>query len=94
MPKHPKAVREPVQVYLTRDEKALLDRLSAETGISRAEILRRGLREFGLRHRGESPMLQYLNESVSAPWPEGGSAEGHDEALAREYRYDTPADSE
>ncbi|RMH21004.1 MAG: CopG family transcriptional regulator, partial [Gemmatimonadetes bacterium] len=86
-------MREPVQVYLSRDEKRLLDRLSEETGLSRAEILRRGLREFGLRARGESPMLSYLEAQGSGAWSGGTHALTHDVVLARAYRSgDEPPD--
>lgn len=88
MKKPPKAVREPVQVYLSRDEKALLNRLSEETGVSRAEILRRGLREFGLRHSGESPMLVYLRRQEQTEWTAVLSGDGAEDALAAEYRVD------
>jgi len=44
MPKPARAVREPVQVYLESPDKALLDRLAERTSLSRAELLRRGLR--------------------------------------------------
>jgi hypothetical protein len=37
-------VREPVQVYLDRDDKALLEELARKTGLSQAELLRRGIR--------------------------------------------------
>lgn len=37
------SVREPIQVYLTPDERSVLDRLAEELDISRAEVLRRGL---------------------------------------------------
>ncbi len=37
-------VREPVQVYLDRSDRALLEELSRRTGLPRAELLRRGLR--------------------------------------------------
>jgi len=43
MPKHGK-VREPVQVYLDRTDRSLLEEVAERTGLSRAEILRRGLR--------------------------------------------------
>ena len=43
MAKRPKRVREPIQVYLTGAERATLDRLAREMGVSRAEVLRRGL---------------------------------------------------
>jgi hypothetical protein len=37
-------VREPVQVYLDGGDRALLEDLARRTGLSRAEVLRRGLR--------------------------------------------------
>jgi hypothetical protein len=37
-------VREPVQVYLDASDRALLEEMAGRTGLSRAEILRRGLR--------------------------------------------------
>lgn len=37
-------VREPVQVYLDRADRSLLEEVATRTGLSRAEILRRGLR--------------------------------------------------
>lgn len=40
-------VREPIQVYLTGEERAELDRCAAELGISRSEALRRGIRALG-----------------------------------------------
>lgn len=36
-------VREPIQVYLTAEERAELDRRAAELGVSRSEVLRRGI---------------------------------------------------
>ncbi len=91
MSKDPKAVREPVQVYLSRDDKALLDRLSEETGLARAEILRRGLREFSLLHSGTSPMLSLLRMQRAADWSESGAAVEHDAHLAAGY---TPSKDE
>jgi len=85
MPKAPKTVREPVQVYLTRDDKALLDRMSEETGLPRAEVLRRGLREFGLKRSGTSPMLTLLSEQRDTDWSESDAATDHDTVLADEY---------
>ncbi len=41
--------REPVQVYLDRPDRDLLEELARKTGLSRAELLRRGLRQ--LAHR-------------------------------------------
>jgi hypothetical protein len=37
-------VREPIQVYVDRDDRALLDEVATRTGLARAEVLRRGLR--------------------------------------------------
>jgi hypothetical protein len=79
-------VREPVQVYLAPDDRRLLESLARATGLSRAEILRRGIRSFAASARGTgSPMLAFLDEMASEEWPEG-IAEGHDEFLARTHR--------
>ena len=40
----PSKVREPFQVYLDPADRSLLDDVADRTGLSRAEILRRGLR--------------------------------------------------
>lgn len=40
----PSKVREPFQVYLDPADRTLLDDMAERTGLSRAEILRRGLR--------------------------------------------------
>ena len=42
-----KTVREPIQVYLTAQERAALDRAAREMGVSRSEALRRGVRALG-----------------------------------------------
>ena len=39
-----KGVREPIQVYLTPEERAELDRAAGDMGVSRSEALRRGIR--------------------------------------------------
>jgi Ribbon-helix-helix protein, copG family len=38
-----RVVREPIQVYLTPDERAELDRAAHDMGLSRSEVLRRGI---------------------------------------------------
>ena len=43
MPKR-RTVREPVQVYLAPEDKQLLEELARRTGVSQAEVLRRGIR--------------------------------------------------
>lgn len=37
-------VREPIQVYLTAAERSELDQIAREMGVSRSEVLRRGIR--------------------------------------------------
>ena len=59
--RRPRAVREPIQVYLDQDERAILDRVAKETGLSRAEVLRRGLRSYAAEQgAGRSPMLEFM----------------------------------
>jgi hypothetical protein len=84
------AVREPVQVYLTKQDRALLDRVAKKAGLSRAEVLRRGLRRIGAEVlAGESPVLALLDEMAAADWPAAmprDVAERHDRYLAETYR--------
>lgn len=77
-------VREPLQVYLDPDERALLDRLARQTGLSRAEILRRGLKSFAIEHGGKSPMLEFMDSLKDAEFPPD-MGERHDDYLAEEY---------
>ena len=81
----PRVVREPVQVYLAPDDSALLARLTDESGLSKAEVLRRGMRGFALAQRGASPMLRFLREGIDGRWPAAVAAD-HDAVLARSYR--------
>ncbi len=56
-------VREPVQVYLDAPDREILDRVAQATGLSRAEILRRGLRNFATEALADSSRdrsLRYL----------------------------------
>lgn len=47
------SVREPIQVYLSAEERARLDRAARELGVSRSEVLRRGIVEIrSPRHEG------------------------------------------
>ena len=41
------SVREPIQVYLTSEERRVLDLAARKLGVSRSEVLRRGLRAVG-----------------------------------------------
>jgi hypothetical protein len=90
--KRPAVLREPLQVYLTRDERELLDRVARHTGLSRAEVLRRGLRRFGAEALGEKhPGLAFIEamaDGWSASMPDD-VAERHDAYLGDEYRHMT-----
>ena len=78
--------REPLQIYLTLDERRFLDRLAEETGLSRAEILRRGMRSFAAERAGDDgPMQVFMRSMRGARWP-ANIASSHDEHLARAYR--------
>jgi len=83
--KRPRGVREPLQVYLDPDERGLLDRLARETGLSRAEILRRGLKTFAVEH-GKSPMLEFMESLKDAAGAPSDMAERHDDYLDEIYR--------
>jgi hypothetical protein len=66
MQKRTARVREPVQVYMDADDKALLDELAAETSLSRAELLRRGLRRIAAELRGARAPGRSLEDLVGA----------------------------
>lgn len=83
-PSSPAKVREPVQVYLETDDSALLARLAALSGLSKAEVMRRGMRAFAREQHLESPMLRFVAESASGEWPAGVAAD-HDAVLAESY---------
>ncbi len=78
-----KRVREPVQVYLDSADSDLLRALAEKTGLSKAELLRRGLRQLAaaeLTERAPGWSLQALPGLI-----EGGPtdlAARHDEYLA------------
>jgi hypothetical protein len=72
-------------VYLAADDRDLLNRLAKETGLAKAEILRRGMRSFAREHGGTSPMLRFMAESSKEGWPAPIAAD-HDAVLAEEYR--------
>lgn len=85
----PPAVREPMQVYLAPDDSDLLARLAAESGVSKAEVLRRGVRSYAREQGSVSPMLRFLAEGSAdggaGGWPHGVAAD-HDAVLAEAYR--------
>ncbi|MGH7418683.1 MAG: hypothetical protein ACREKB_13005, partial [Candidatus Rokuibacteriota bacterium] len=78
-------VREPVQVYLEPADRELLEEAARRTGLARAEILRRGLRNVAqqlLAERRPGSSLEYLigvlGDDPSIP---RDLAEKHDEYL-------------
>lgn len=62
-------VREPVQVYLDRSDRRLLDDLARRTGLSRAELLRRGIRSVADRLLTERAPGWSLDELIGALGP-------------------------
>ena len=47
-------VREPIQVYLSTAERERLDRVAGRMGVSRSEVLRRGLEQIADRDKTEA----------------------------------------
>jgi len=79
-------VREPIQIYVAAEERQLLDALALDTGLSRAEILRRGLKIFASQRASEpGPMQRVLESLQDADWP-ADIARDHDRHLADTYR--------
>lgn len=71
MSRNHKTMREPVQVYLTVNDRKLLREVAAQAGVSGAEILRRGLRRMAGEILAErNPALRLLEEMNAARWPE------------------------
>lgn len=78
----PARVREPVQVYLDRNDRDLLEELARRTGLPRAELIRRGLRTLAaetLVERRPGWSLELLDGSI-ADAPKDLSAR-HDDYL-------------
>jgi hypothetical protein len=81
-------VREPLQIYMAPGERRFLDSLAEETGLSRAEILRRGMRSFAAERAGDSgPMETFMRLMRQRRWP-SDIASTHDEHLAKAYADD------
>ena len=81
----PKSVKEPIQVYMDQGERRLLDRMAADTGLSRAEVLRQGLRRFASETAGsDGPMQAFMDAMRKKPLPVDIALE-HDEHLAAAY---------
>ena len=82
-------VREPVQVYLTPQDRNLLKEVAVACGISGAEVLRRGLRRMaGEVLADQNPAMQMLEEMNAAEWPADMPPDvgaSHDRYLAEQY---------
>lgn len=79
-----KRVREPVQVYLDPPDVSLLEALVTTTGLSKAELLRRGLRRLSAESLGDQApgwSLERLIGSVDDPKGPKDLAARHDEYL-------------
>lgn len=61
--------REPIQVYLTAAERSWLDALASRDGVSRSEVLRRGIRRLMTESATEStsPTLRFLDLAAADP---------------------------
>jgi Arc/MetJ-type ribon-helix-helix transcriptional regulator len=60
--------RTPIQVYLDDEERAWLDDLSARLGLSRSEVLRRGVRRLRAEFAApESPLRSFLRLADADP---------------------------
>ena len=81
-------IREPIQIYMAPDERRFLDTLAHETGLSRAEVLRRGMRSFAAERAGDGgPMETFMRAMRQRRWPSDVAA-AHDEHLADAYTDD------
>lgn len=78
-------IREPIQIYMAPDERRFLDLLAGETGLSRAEILRRGMRSFAAERTGDDgPMQGFMRSMRERRWS-ADVATAHDDHLAEAY---------
>lgn len=85
--KKPAMIREPMQVYITNDERQLLDQVAGAEGISRAEVLRRGLRSYAAGALGmRTPMLDLVRE-LEESTPSGRSSVAADPDAALDALY-------
>lgn len=62
-----RAVREPIQVYLTPAEREELDRVAADLGVSRSEVLRRGISAVSRPPAGGGVLRDLVEEGYVTP---------------------------
>jgi len=64
-----KNLKEPIQVYLAPEDRSLLDQAAKASGLSRAEVLRRGIRAVSGELIGdEHPALKFMREMQAWDW--------------------------
>ena len=78
-------VKEPVQVYLDRQDAAILSNLAEQTGQSKAEVLRRALRQLAQRELTGTKKPGWSFEVLIGSMDDGPTdmAERHDFYLAQ-----------
>ena len=79
-------VKEPIQVYMAVDDRRLLDQLASDTGLSRAEVLRQGLRSFAAQRFGKGGPMKKLMDELRKGSFASNIAEDNDKYLAESYR--------
>lgn len=85
-PRRAKRVGEPAQVYLTDADQARLERLTAQLGASKSDVLRRGLEALELQHMEPTahPALRLIGLVNDGAEPEAvDAAREHDRLLAQ-----------
>lgn len=91
MPRRPPRTGKPIQVYLTPTERATLERLARELGVSRAEVLRRGVEALARqRNRSFHHAFDTLVGAFSNPRAPTDLAERHDDYAADDIERPNP----
>jgi len=62
-----RTVREPIQTYLSEEERAELDRAAEALGVSRSEALRRGIRALARKRQDREPTPPDVITPAKAP---------------------------
>ena len=77
--------KRPIQLYLDPEDRARLERLASEFGLSMAETLRRGLRRLASEQAGEEDRLMQLMGSLDNPDLPTDLSTRHDEYFVEGY---------
>lgn len=77
--------KRPIQLYLDPEDRARLERLAAELGLSMAETLRWGLRRLAAEQSGEDDPLMKLMGSIDDPDLPRDLSTRHDEYFVEGY---------